>query len=195
MRTIQSLHDAVFGFIEKSLGGWFLPTLARFAFAATLMIYFWNSALTKLGDGAFFGLFPPSISAYVQIFPKATEAVGYDVSQLSQYHRLVVLAGTAAEFVLPALIVIGLFTRLAATGMICFVIVQSLTDLYGHGGIEHIETLGLWFDRIPDGAILDQRLMWMLVFLLLVIKGAGPISVDRLLRAVVGPTPQATRWP
>jgi len=195
MRAIQSLHDAVFGFMERALGGWFLPTFARFTFAATLMVYFWNSALTKLGDGALYGVLSPSVSAYVQIFPRATEAVGYNVSQLSQYHQLVVLAGTVAEFVLPALIVIGLFTRLAALGMICFVIVQSLTDLYAHGGIEHIETLGAWFDRIPNGVILDQRLFWMLVFLLLVVKGAGPISVDRLLRATFGPATQAMRWP
>jgi len=92
MRAIQSLHDAVFGFMERALGGWFLPTFARFTFAATLMVYFWNSALTKLGDGALYGVLSPSVSAYVQIFPRWTEAAGYNVSQLSHYHQLVVLA-------------------------------------------------------------------------------------------------------
>lgn len=145
-----------------------------------LLVYFWNSALTKLGDGIT-GLFSPSTGAYVQIFPRAFEAAGYDSSQLSLFQHLVVLAGTWSEFILPALIVLGLLTRLAALGMIGFVAVQSLTDLYGHGGIAHTETLGAWFDRLPDGVILDQRAFWLFALLTLVIKGAGPLSLDRVL--------------
>jgi len=159
---------------------WLLPTFARFLFAASLLGYFWASAMTKLGDG-FLGLFSPSTGAYAQIFPKAFEAVGYNASELGVFHWAVVMAGTYAEFILPALIVLGLFTRLASLGMVGFVAVQSLTDLYGHGGIAHIETLGAWFDRLPDGLILDQRGFWMLLLLTLVIKGAGPLSVDRIL--------------
>lgn len=159
---------------------WLLPTFARFLFAASLLGYFWASAMTKLGDG-FLGLFTPSTGAYAQIFPKAFEAVGYNSSELGIFHWAVVMAGTYAEFILPALIVLGLFTRLASLGMIGFIIVQSLTDLFGHGGIAHIETLGAWFDRLPDGVILDQRGFWMLLLLTLVIKGAGPLSLDRIL--------------
>lgn len=159
---------------------WLLPTFARFLFAASLLGYFWASAMTKLGDG-FLGLFSPSTGAYAQIFPKAFEAVGYNASELGVFHWAVVMAGTYAEFILPALIVLGLFTRLASLGMVGFVAVQSLTDLYGHGGIAHIETLGAWFDRLPDGLILDQRGFWVLLLLTLVIKGAGPLSVDRIL--------------
>lgn len=159
---------------------WLLPTFARFLFAASLLGYFWASAMTKLGDG-FLGLFSPSTGAYAQIFPKAFEAVGYNSSELGVFHWAVVMAGTYAEFILPALIVLGLFTRLASLGMVGFVAVQSLTDLYGHGGIAHVETLGAWFDRLPDGSILDQRGFWMLLLLTLVIKGAGPLSVDRIL--------------
>lgn len=162
-----------------------LPTLARFVFAAVLLMYFWASGLTKLGDGLP-GLFAPSSGAYVQIFPRAFEAAGYDSTQLSLFQHLVVLAGTWAEFILPALIVLGLATRLAALGMIGFVTLQSLTDLYGHGGIAHPETLGAWFDRIPDAVILDQRAFWVFLFLLLVIKGAGPVSLDRLLVPSLG---------
>lgn len=159
----------------SSLGDNLLPVLARFVFAAVLLFYYWNSGMTKI-DG--FGL---SSGAYVQIFPKAMEAVGYDTSQLSLFHTLVVLGGTLAEFILPALIIIGLLTRLAALGMIGFVIVQSLTDLFGHGGIAHEGTLGAWFDRLSDALILDQRAFWVLGLLILVFKGAGWLSVDRLL--------------
>jgi putative oxidoreductase len=155
-----------------------LPILARLVFAGVLLMYYWNSGLTKLGDGIF-GFLSPSSGAYVQIFPKAMEAAGYDTSQLTIFHWAVVTGGTIAEFVLPVLIIIGLFTRLAAVGMIGFIVVQSLTDLFGHGGIAHEGTLGAWFDRMPDALILDQRAFWVLCLLILVFKGAGTISIDR----------------
>jgi putative oxidoreductase len=65
--------------------------------------------------------------------------------------------------------------------MIGFVALQSLTDLYGHNGWEDPTVIGAWFDRIPDGIILDQRAFWVFALLVLVIKGAGPISFDRAL--------------
>ncbi len=161
-----------------SFGDAALPTLARFAFAATLALYYWASALTKVGDGLF-GLFQPSLGAYAQIFPRAMEAAGYDASQLGLFHWAVVTAGTLAEFILPALIVVGLLTRLAALGMIGFVVLQSLTDIVGHAA--DASTIGAWFDRLPDGVILDQRLFWVLLLATLVLRGAGPLSLDRLL--------------
>ncbi len=157
-----------------------LPLLARLVFAGVLLQYFWNSGLTKLGDG-FFGFLTPSSGAYVQIFPKAMEAAGYDTSQLGVFHWAVVVGGTVAEFVLPLLIIVGLLTRLSAIGMIGFIIVQSLTDLYGHGGIEHEGTLGAWFDRMSDSLILDQRAFWVLCLLILVFKGPGLLSLDRAI--------------
>jgi len=178
MSALTALYNAIFNPLERS-ADWLLPTLARFVFASTLLFYFWASGMTKLGDGIF-GIFQPSLGAYAQVFPKAMEAVSFDVSQLTLYHWAVVTAGTVAEFVLPLLIVVGLLTRLAGIGMIGFVIVQSLTDLYGHGGIAHIETLGAMFDRIPDGVILDQRMFWMFVLIVLVLKGGGPVSLDRV---------------
>ncbi|MGR3371187.1 DoxX family protein [Pseudooceanicola nanhaiensis] len=157
-----------------------LPLFARIIFAAVLLRYFWASALTKVGDGPF-GLFTPSTGAYAQIFPRQFEAVGYDTAQLGLFHWAVVTAGTWAEFLLPLAIVLGLFTRIAALGMIGFVAVQSLTDLYGHGGIAHAETLGALFDRAPDGVILDQRLLWAYLLVVLVVKGGGWLSADRLI--------------
>ncbi|WP_136634665.1 DoxX family protein [Pseudooceanicola onchidii] len=157
-----------------------LPLLARFTFAAVLLPYFWASGLTKLGSGLF-GIFSPSLGAYAQIFPKATEAAGYNPDNLGVFHWAVVTAGTWAEFILPALIVLGLLTRLAALGMIGFVVVQSLTDLYGHGAIAHPETLGAWFDKVPDALILDQRAFWVTLLATLVVLGGGVLSLDRLV--------------
>ncbi|NND18242.1 MAG: DoxX family protein [Silicimonas sp.] len=192
MRTLTSIHDAVFENLERVTVP-VMTTLARFLFAAILLFYYWNSGLTKLGEG-FLGFLFPSDGAYIQIFPKAVEAAGYDISQLGTFHYLVVLAGTWAEFLLPLAIVIGLFTRLAALGMIGFVVVQTLTDLFGHGGIAHEGTLGAWFDRLPDAIVLDQRAFWVFLLLYLVFRGAGPLSVDRVLKSGVsarqaGPRP------
>lgn len=174
---------SLYNSVANKVSGWdgLLSTLARLIFAGTLLMYFWVSGLTKLGDGIL-GLFQPSVGAYAQVFPKAMEAVTYDISQLSMFHWAVVVAGTWAEFILPALIVLGLLTRLSALGMIGFIVVQSLTDLIGHGGLEHKETFGAWFDRFPDSVIMDQRAFWIFLLLVLVIKGAGPLSLDRALQ-------------
>ena len=178
MNTLLSLHNQIFERVERLDG--LLPLLARFLFAAILVPYFWASATTKLGDGLLGFLFPSS-GAYAQIFPKAFEAASYNTDNLGVFHWAVVVAGTWAEFLLPLLIVVGLATRLAALGMIGFVTVQSLTDLYGHGGIAHEGTRGAWFDRAPDALILDQRALWIFLLVALVIKGAGLLSVDRAL--------------
>ena len=185
MTLLVSLYTTVFDLIER-IGEWLLPLGARFVFAATLLVYYWNSGLTKLGDGLF-GIFAPSVGAYAQIFPKQLEAVGYDTSQLTTFHWLVVVGGTWAEFILPTLIVLGLATRFAALGMIGFVIMQSLTDVIGHG-MTDIKTLGAWFDRFPDSAILDQRLFWVFTLTYLVVRGAGAISIDALLRRRMEPS-------
>src|SRR5690606_27423463 len=101
-----------------------------------------------------FGFLHPSDGAYIQVFPRAVEALGYDVGQLGVFHYLVVLAGTLAELALPLMIVAGLFTRLAALGMVGFVVVQSLTDIYGHGVAG--DDLGRWFDAASGALVLDQ---------------------------------------
>lgn len=178
MTAITNLYNSIMGLVLKALGDWFLPTFARFSFAAVLLMYFWNSAKTKLGNGIL-GVFSPSDNAYIQMFPKTVEALGYDTSQLGVFHWFVAFAGTAAEFILPMLIIIGLFTRLAAIGMIGFVFVQSVVDIYGHG--VGGKDIGGWFDGPSNALILDQRLMWVLLFAILIVKGAGPLSVDRLL--------------
>ncbi|HKL68604.1 DoxX family membrane protein [Salibaculum sp.] len=180
MTALLSAYDRLVAGLER-IAPLLLPSLARLVFAATLLVYFWNSALTKVGDGLL-GIFQPSLGAYAQIFPRAMEAAGFDPGQLGLFHWAVVVAGTLAEILLPLLIVLGLFTRLAALGMIGFITVQSLTDLYGHGGIGHDGTLGAWFDGVPDALILDQRAFWVFVLVCLVLRGAGPLSLDTMLR-------------
>ena len=175
MKAISSAYIAIAQRLDAA--DWLVPTLARFLFAAILLVYYLNAGLTKLGPGLS-GLWTPSIGAYAQIWPRALEAAGYDTSALSLFQHLVVLVGTWTEFILPVLIVIGLLTRLAALGMIGFVVVQSLTDVYGLGlGGE----VGAWFDRFPDAIILDQRALWIFLLIVLIFRGAGPLSFDRAI--------------
>lgn len=179
LNRLLSLHDRLADALSVTAPG-LLPLIARAAFAAVLLVYFWASALTKFGPGIT-GLILPSQGAYIQIFPRAVEAAGYDIGQLGLYHWAVVLAGTWAEVILPFLLLIGLATRLAAFGMIGFVVVQSVTDVIGHG--VGGATLGAWFDRASDALILDQRTLWIVVLMIPATMGGGWLSVDRWLRA------------
>ncbi len=173
------LHASVFGAIEKALDGWFLGLLARFVFAGVLWFYFLNSARTKVGDGLL-GFFTVSDNAYYQIALPAVEAAGGDVSQVAFIPwGAMVWAGTYAEFVLPLLIVLGLFARVAALGMIAFILVQSFVDVTVHA--VGPETVGSLFDRFPDAAIVDQRLLWAFPLVYVVVKGAGAVSLDAVI--------------
>ena len=153
-----------------------ISLFARFTFAAVLLMYFWKSGLTKLGDG-FGGLFALNLNAYAQIFPKAMEAAGYDPSQLSIIHKMIAMAGTWAEFILPALLLLGLLTRLAALGMMGFIAVQTWVDVNGHGA-----AFGSWFNNQSGELIADQRLLWIFLLVVLLIKGGGLLSLDRALK-------------
>lgn len=169
------IYDKVTSRLEAAGDRWLLGLAARLVFASTLLFYFWNSARTKIGDG-FLGFFTVSDNAYYQIALPAVEAGG-DVSQVAFLPwGLMVWAGTYAEFLLPLLIVVGLATRLAAAGMIAFVSVQSLVDVVVHQ--VGAETTGAPFDRFSDGLIADQRLFWMFLFTVLIVKGAGALSLD-----------------
>ena len=176
MNALISLHNRIFSGLDKA-GNWITSTLARFVFGAVLFSYFWSSAKTKLGEGTL-GFLKPSDGAYIQIFPKAVEAAGYDTSQLNAFHWIVAAAGTWAEFILPVLIIVGLFTRLASLGMIGFIAVQSIVDISGHGVAG--SDIGAWFDKASSALILDQRTLWVFVLAVLVLKGAGPFSLDRV---------------
>lgn len=154
-----------------------LSALARLVFASVLLRFFWASFLTKIAG---FGL---SAGAYIQILPKQFDAAGYDPSQLAWPLHVVVILGTLAEFTLPLLVTIGLATRPAAIGMIGFLIVMSLTDIYGHG--VDAATIGLPFDADPYGKILDQRLLWAFALAVPAMIGGGAFSVDALLARLV----------
>ncbi|MTI00113.1 DoxX family protein [Roseibium sp. RKSG952] len=173
------LYWGIFGGLERLTSGWFLGLAARLVFASILLVFFWNSALTKIGAG-FFGFLAPSTGAYAQMFPQLMEQVSYDTSQIAFFpYGLIVLLGTWGELVLPILVVVGLFTRAASLGMIVFICVMTYVDITGHG--VDAKTIGAFFDGDPYSIISDDRLLWCFVLLVPMLKGPGVISVDALL--------------
>jgi putative oxidoreductase len=175
---VQRLHNGFFGAIENMLGDWFVSFSARFAFASVLGWYYFNSGWLKLGDGIF-GFLSPNAGAFATILPPVMEQAGFDTSAIAffPYHVIVIL-GTWGELLLPLLIVLGLFTRIAALGMIIFIVIQSYVDIVYHG--LEAKFVGKIFDGAPDAIIYDQRLLWCFVLLVLVIKGGGKLSLDAL---------------
>ncbi|MBC6438361.1 MAG: DoxX family membrane protein [Rhodobacteraceae bacterium] len=178
MKALITLHNRIFDALE-SLALVLIPTLARLVFAGTLLVYYWNSGLTKLGEG-WPGILNPGVGAYGQIVPRLFEQAGYNTANLGLVADVMVRAGTWAEFILPALLLLGLATRLAALGMIGFVIAQSWVDIHGHNLAAG--DIGAWFDRVPDSLIADQRAFWMFLLVVIVLRGAGPLSADAILR-------------
>lgn len=179
IETLTGLHHRVFALVERQGDTWLIGLLARLGFIAVLFGYFWNSAMTKIGDGVF-GFLTIKDGAYFQILGETgMVAYDFDTANIPWYIDLVVLAGTWGEIILPLLLVIGLFTRIAAIGMMIFVFVQSYVDIAVHK--VDSGTIGALFDRDSASVIMDQRALWMFLFAILVIKGAGMISVDWLL--------------
>ncbi|MCO6185021.1 DoxX family protein [Rhizobium sp. L1K21] len=185
MKIIQhmtAMHRAVFIRLENLTDGWFLGLLARFVFFAVLYFYFLNSFGTKVGDG-FAGFFSIQDSAYYQIALPAVDTAGGNIAAVPFLPwGLIVFLGTYCEFLLPLMVVLGLFTRIAALGMIGFIAVQTLVDITVHQ--VGPETVGALFDRFSDSLIADQRTLWIFPLIYLVIKGAGAISLDRILAGI-----------
>ncbi len=177
VQTMLNFYSNIAEALSRQADRWLAGFLCRFVFAAVLFVYFFNSAMTKF-DG---GPFSIAAGAYFQIVPPIVEAAGYDPSQVAFFPwGLMVYAGSYGEVILPVLILIGLFTRIAAAGMIVFVFIQSYVDIAYHMADE--ATVGAWFDNLSGAAILDQRALWVFLFAYLVLKGPGALSLDHLAR-------------
>ena len=175
--SLKNIHNSLFGTIERVTEGWFLSLAARLVFLGVFFFYYTNSFFTKVGEGIG-GFFQIQGGAYFQIVPQLMDAAGYDPANLPFPAHVIVYLGTYMEIILPVLVVIGLLTRLSALGMIGFMLVQTYVDLNFHGADE--KTVGALFDRFPDSLISDQRTLWIFVMIVLVVKGGGYLSLDKL---------------
>nr|WP_321443763.1 DoxX family membrane protein [uncultured Cohaesibacter sp.] len=186
LNRLIALHNRAFTALDAALSDWFLGLAARLIFSSALFFYYFNSGISKLGDGPL-GLFEPSAAAYAQILPPIADAVLYDTTQIAFFPwTIIVILGTITEILLPLLILFGLGTRLASLAFIAFIGVQTYVDIAFHG-LES-ETIGAVFDQIHNSEILDYRLLTILPLILLALKGPGKVSLDYLLAKMIQPS-------
>ena len=132
-RFLERLHDLVFSTLSRAAGTWFTGLFFRLAFSSVLLMYFLNSAKTKIGSG-FPDFLIPGSGAYMQILPTITEAAGYDTDAIAFIpYGLIVTLGTYAEFIFPVLILVGLFTRAASLSDQRLLWIAPLVYLTLHG--------------------------------------------------------------
>ena len=178
-REPLGLYDRTVDALAAQGALWLNGLLLRLAFASVLLVYYFNSAWGSL-DGSLLNLLSPNDGAFAAMVPPVMEEAGYDKSAVAWPWHVFVTAGVAGELILPILVVVGLFGRIAAAGMMVVVVVQSYVDIVFHGLEE--KSIGAMFDRFPDAVIWDQRLLWATILALIVVNGPGALSLDRLIR-------------
>lgn len=83
--------------------------------------------------------------------------------------NIAAIVTTAGEIILPALLVLGLFTRVPALGLLLMAAVIEFVAARTPQGIE-------------NGLSNPQHILWMLLCLYLVIRGGGPLSADGFIK-------------
>jgi len=147
MKSIVAGYDRIAAALSARLP----ESLALLFLRIVLAGIFWRSGQTKIADGHWFAI---SDSTY---FLFETEYSG--VPLLSP--DLAAIMAASAEHILPVLLVLGLFTRLAALGLLGMTMVIQIF-VY------------------PD-AWWSEHALWVAMQLVLLVRGAGLFSLDRLL--------------
>jgi putative oxidoreductase len=146
LSAFQTWYDA----ITTRLSG-VLPESLVLAFVRVVLAgIFWRSGRTKVEEGSWFQL---SETTY-ELF--RTEYAGVPLPP-----ELAALMATAAEHLLPALLLAGLLTRLSALGLLGM-------------------TLVIQFFVYPD-AWWGEHSLWTALALILIVRGGGLLSLDALL--------------
>lgn len=179
IQFLTKLHSNFFDALQTITENWFLGLTARVVFCSVLFWYFINSAFTKVSIG-FPGYFIPRDGAYIQILgEKIFEHYGFNAAEIPIFpYKIIVFLGTYTEFILPVLILLGLFTRLSSVAFLFFIAVLTYVDITQHG--VDAKTIGGFFDRIHNSEISDQRLLWSFPLLYLMLRGPGVFSLDYL---------------
>lgn len=133
-----------------------LAPLAQLALRFALAVPFFRSGLTRW-EG--FGHLSDST---VYLFTEEFRLHLFGAQVPYPAPMLFAHAAGIAELLLPALLVLGLFTRVAALGLFAMTSIIQLT--------------------IPDGWA-NFHLPWAAMALALLVHGAGPLSVDRFRAA------------
>ena len=165
-------HDTPPVSAEKRSGSLFdfldgLQPIADLLLRVTVAWAFYTSGLTKTLSANLFSLFGLEVNYPTSLAPTDTTIFlfeeEYGVPLLSP--ELAATLGTAAEIILPLLIIFGLFGRLAALGLFVFNIVAVIS-----------------YEPAQTGNAFYLHFVWGVMLLAVVAHGPGKISIDHLFR-------------
>lgn len=160
--TADTAASGVAGFIQRIDGliqTIAQPWLTQLVLRVALSVPFWMSGILKW-DG-FLRLNQTAVYLFANEFKLHLPGGPYPFPAPTVF----AFAAGAAEIVLPILLVLGLATRFAATGLLIMTLVVQLT--------------------VPTGWPI--HLTWAAMALAIMARGPGVISVDRALAPYVGP--------
>ncbi len=146
LTAILSRYDAVTRLLVSRLPESTLVLFVRVVLGGI----FWRSGQTKVVEGSWFRLSDTTLELF------RTEYAGVPLPP-----ELAAVMANAAEHILPALLLIGLFTRGAALGLLGMTVVIQVF-VY------------------PD-AWWPEHSLWAALALVLVVRGGGLLSLDHLL--------------
>ena len=144
--ALQSRYDAITARLSGNLPESLVLAFVRVVLAGV----FWRSGRTKVVEGSWFQL---SDTTY-ELF--RTEYAGVPLPP-----EFAAVIATTAEHALPALLLVGLFTRFSALGLLGM-------------------TMVIQFFVYPD-ACGGEHSLWAALALILIVRGAGQFSFDALL--------------
>ena len=150
MKKLIGIYDQAVGIVTGKFAEGIMLLFVRVALAGI----FWRSARTKVEEGS---LLEVSENALFQFSEEPFNNVPILNGDLGAY------VTTYAEHFLPILIVLGLFTRIGATGLL-------------------IMTMVIQLFVFTEGAVWWQtHILWVALALTLIVRGGGIFSLDALL--------------
>ena len=163
----HALHKSAFAHVTHWLGGDVLQILARLTLAGV----FWRSLLTKVEVTKLF-TYTEMINdfaverAHVRLPSFPLEMKPATLYQFEQYDLPLLSPGAAAwmatlgEFLLPLMLVFGVFTRLSAVGLLIMTLVIELF--------------------VIDGGWWGTHALWVVMAGYIIAHGPGRVSVDHV---------------
>ncbi len=150
MKKLIGIYDQAVGMVTSKFAEGIMLLFVRVALAGI----FWRSARTKVEEGS---LLEVSENALFQFSEEPFNNVPILNGDLGAY------VTTYTEHFLPILIVLGLFTRIGATGLL-------------------IMTMVIQLFVFTEGAVWWQtHILWVALALTLIVRGGGIFSLDALL--------------
>ncbi len=146
MAGVIAAYDRTTQALSGRIGEGITLLFLRIAFAGI----FWRSGRTKIEEGS-----------WITISDSAKFLFSEEYAGVPLPPEFAAVAATAAEHVLPSLLVVGLFTRLSAVGLLIMTMVIQLF--------------------VYPEAWWSVHALWVAMALVLIVRGGGRFSVDYLL--------------